>query len=124
MLSRLSQSQSLLDRLRRQRWRGKRLMEPRPEVAVDEQIHPQQRDEIRQGPAKARLELQELEQHQGDQRGPDLNVERVGRGADKRFDAQVLFERLEEELDLPPVLINARDGGGAECQVIRQELQP
>src|SRR5260221_10827590 len=107
MLSKLCESQRLLDGLENERRGRKRLVEPCPEIAVDEQIHPQQRHQIRQRPPKARLQLQVLEQQQRNQGGPNLNVQRVGRCADRRLHPQILFERVEEELDLPPVLINA-----------------
>ena len=42
--------------------------------------------------------MQVLEYEQGDQRRPDLNLQSVFAGADEGFDAQVLFERLEEQL--------------------------
>ena len=114
-------------RLHRFGWQGrtdKRVMDPRPDIPIDKEVHAQQRDEIRQGPSEARLQLQVFEQQQRNQGGPDLRMEGVGRGADKCLHAQILFERFEKELDLPSILVDARDGGGAQCQVIRQEFKP
>ena len=74
MLSKLPGSnQHPLDRFRcEQRRRGKRLIEPRPQVTIRKQIHPQQGDEIRQRPSEGGFEPQVLEEEQRDQRGPDL----------------------------------------------------
>ena len=38
-------------------------------------------------------------------------------------DLEVLLERLEEQLDLPPVLVDGDDRGGPEGQVVGQEDQ-
>jgi hypothetical protein len=76
VLSKLSEGQRLLDGLGRQRRRGERIVEPRPEAAIDEQVHPQQGDEIRERPAEARFQLQVLQDQERDQRRPDLNVHR------------------------------------------------
>ena len=49
--------------------------------------------------------------------------ERVARRADEGLDAQVLLERFEEQLDLPAVLVDARDGRRPEAEVVGQEDQ-
>jgi hypothetical protein len=44
-------------------------------------------------------------------------------GPHERLDLEVLLQRLEEQLDLPAVLVDRRDRRGAEGQVVRQEDQ-
>lgn len=56
-------------------------------------------------------------------RGPDLNLQGVGAGADKGLDAQVLLQRLEEQLDLPPLAVNIGDGGGGEAAMVGEKHQ-
>ena len=41
---------------------------------------------------------------------PDLSPYGVGRATDKGFDLEVLFEGLEEQLDLSAVLVDGGDG--------------
>ena len=88
-----------------------------------EEIHPQERDEIRQRPAKAGAQLQVLEQQDGDERGPHLDLQGVGAGPHEGLDLQVLLQRFEEQLDLPALLVERRNGRGPEGQVVRQERQ-
>ena len=45
--------------------------------------------------AEAGAQLQVLEQKQGNQRGPDLNLQSVGAGADEGLDAKILLQRFE-----------------------------
>lgn len=58
--------------------------------------------------------MKKLEQHDGDQCCPNLNAHRVGGGAHEGLDLEVLFESFEEELDLPALLIDCGNGGGAQ----------
>ena len=67
-------------------------------MAIDEQLLAQQSGEIGQAPAEAGTQLQVLEQEQCDQGGPDLNLQGIGAGTDEGLDAEILFERLEEQL--------------------------
>ena len=101
----------------------KGLIEPGEQIAVDEQLLAQQGGEIGQAPAKAGAQLQVLEQEQGNERGPDLNLQSVGAGADERLDAQVLFERLEEQFDLPALAVDGGDGGGGKAAMIGEKHQ-
>jgi len=39
------------------------------------------------------------------------------------LDLQVLFERLEEQFDLPAIFVDRQDGGSAEAVVVAQEYQ-
>jgi hypothetical protein len=61
-----------------------------------EEMHPQQRHQVRQRPGEARVQLQLLEEQHRDQRGPDLHLEGIGAGPHEGLDLQVLFQRLEE----------------------------
>ena len=117
MLSELRKAERLLSRLGRDRWGGERLVEPGPEVPVDKQIHAQQRHEIRQRPAEAGLQLQIREEQQGNQRGPDLGVQGVGRRTevnDRRIQA--------EQLVLEAKLVARGDRLTARQRVIKDRL--
>ena len=54
---------------------------------------------------------------------PDLGAHRVGAGAIKGFDAQMLLDPLEEEFDLPTGSIELGDGQGRHGEVVGQEDQ-
>jgi len=62
------------------------------------------------------------EQIDGDGR-PDLSAHRVGRGAVKGFDAQMLLDPFEEEFDLPAAAIKLGDGQRRDGEVVGQEDQ-
>jgi len=81
------------------------MIDPKPQIAVDEQLLSQERDQVRQRPTERRLQLQVLDQQHGDQGRPDLRLQRVGRGAGKGLNAQSAAgdgtrsrERSEERL--------------------------
>ena len=99
------------------------MIQPVPQIAVAHEIETQERHQIREGPAQATFELQVAQQQHRNERGPHLNLERIGRSADKGFDLQVLLEGLEEQLDLPALLVNGSDGGGAKLEMIGQKDQ-
>lgn len=52
----------------------------------------------------------------------NLDKDGVFRVADKAFDAQVLFDFAEEDLNAPAFLVNVDDGTGGQAEVIRQEF--
>ena len=101
----------------------KRLIDPGEQIAVDKQLLAQQSGEIGQAPAEACTQLQVLEQEQCDQGGPDLNLQCIGAGADESFDAEVLFERLEEQFDLPALTVDSGDSGGGKAAMIGEKHQ-
>ena len=49
---------------------------------------------------------------------PHLNADRVLRRAVERLDAQVLFDPFEEELHLPPLLVELRDDERRQVEVV------
>jgi hypothetical protein len=104
-----------------QRWGLEGMIDPGPQLAIDEQLLTQQGDQIGQAPPEAGAELEIFEQKQGDERGPYLNLQ--GAGADKGFNAQVLFEGLEKQLDLPAAFVDLGDGGGSEMTMIGEKDQ-
>src|ERR1039457_2204815 len=53
--------------------------------------------------------------------GPDLGAHRVGRGAIKGFDAEMLLDPFEEQFDLPASPIQLRDGPSRHGEVVGQE---
>ena len=62
-------------------------------------------------------------QHVGAYGRPDLSLHGVLACAEKVLDAQVLFDPLEEEFDLPAVFVESCDGGGRQTGVVGQEDQ-
>ena len=54
---------------------------------------------------------------------PDLGAHRVGAGAVKGFDAQMLFDPFEEQFDLPAAAIELGDGQRRDREVVGQENQ-
>ena len=54
---------------------------------------------------------------------PDLGAHRVGAGAIKGFDAQMLLDPFEEEFDLPAAPIQLRDGQRRDGEVVGQKDQ-
>ena len=62
-------------------------------------------------------------QHVGADGRPDLSLHGVLACAEKVLDAQVLFDPLEEEFDLPAVFVQGCDGGGRQTGVVGQEDQ-
>jgi len=75
--------------------RLKRLIDPGEQVAIDAHLLAQQGGEIGQTPDEAGAQLQVLEQQQGDQGGPDLNLQGVGAGADEVLLRRFCFRALK-----------------------------
>ena len=97
MLSKLSKVE---DRLDGNSWvarRFVRFIDPLPQIPMDKEIQAQQRNEVREAPLDAAAHLQILENEDGDQCCPNLDAHRVGAGADKGFDLELLLEQFEKE---------------------------
>lgn len=60
--------------------------------------------------------MKPLEQEHGNQGCPNLDAEGVFAGAHESLDLEILFESFEEEFDLPAILVDGGDGGGAKLQ--------
>ena len=54
---------------------------------------------------------------------PDLSAHGVFSCAKERFDAQILFDPLEEEFDLPAALVDRGNGKGGEIEMVCKEDQ-
>lgn len=105
------------------RWRGEWFVEPDYEIAISEEIHPQPRHEIGQTPDKPGRPLQIAQHQHRDQCRPNLRLSPVAPGADERFDPQVLLQGLEKQFNLPAILADGGDGGGAEAGMIGEKHQ-
>jgi len=68
-----------------------------------EEIHAQERSEIGQAPTETRGLLQTAQEQHRDQCESKLSLGLIRRGADEGLDLQILFDRLEEQLDLPRI---------------------
>ena len=86
----------LLGQLPRRRRSLQRIVEPRPQVPEDEQLLAQQGRQIGKRPAKAGLHLQVLQDQHGNQRRPDLRLDRIGAGAQERLHFRGLFQALKK----------------------------
>src|ERR1700733_1171674 len=75
-------------------WGSKGFVQPSPEIPVDEEIEAQEGDQVRQTPGQGAAHLQVLQEQDGDQCCPNLNVHRVRARAHEGLDLQVLLERL------------------------------
>ena len=56
-----------------------------------------------------------------DQCCPNLRFDRIGRCANEGLEFQVLLERLEQEFDLPAILVDRGDGAGPETMMMGDE---
>lgn len=101
--------------------RGEGFVEPGHQIAVGEEIHAQERDEVGQAPSETGGQLQVTQQQHRDQRRPNLRLDGIGRGADEGLDLQVLLERLEEQFDLPAILVDRGNGGSPEAMMVGDE---
>lgn len=61
------------------------------------------------------------DQHVSRDGAPDLRLYCVLAVADETFDAQMLLDPLEEQLDLPATLVECRDSQRRQCGVVGQE---
>jgi hypothetical protein len=52
---------------------------------------------------------------------PNLNLHGIFTGADKRFNLQVLLERLKKQLNLPSILVNPANRTGRKVHMIGQQ---
>ena len=72
------------------------------QVAIDKQLKTEHGDQIGEGPAECRLQLQVAQHQHRDQGRPDLRVHRVRSGAQERLNLQILFYRLKQRVNRLP----------------------
>ena len=77
--------------------------------------------EVRERPGEARLELEILQEQDRGQCCPNLRLQGVRCRPHEGLDLQVLLDGLEEDLDLPAVLVDGGDGRGGEHEIVGQE---
>jgi hypothetical protein len=95
--------------------------EPGPEVPIGQQIEAEECREIRETPRPGGRQLQKLQQTHRQQGDPDLDLSRVLSRADEGFAPEMLLQGLNEQLDLPPLLIDGGNGSGGQMPEIGQE---
>ena len=66
------------------------------------------------------LLFQDGDQHINAHGDPDLCLHRVGRGAEKALDVQILFDPFEEQLDLPAAFVELGDSQRRQREVVGQ----
>ena len=74
-----------------------------------------------EGAGQPELLVQDGDHDVSAHRDPDLGPHRVGAGAVVVFDAQVAFDPLEEEFDLPPGFVEQGHAQGGDPEVVGQE---
>ena len=65
-----------------------------------------------------RSQLKEPKDQHGNQCCPNLNLYGIGTGSHEGLDLEVLLQRFKEDLHLPTVFVDGRDGGCPELQLI------
>lgn len=121
MLSKVSQGESQLYGVGLPDRDSERVVEPRPQVAVCQQVEAQHGRQVGETPPPRRLHLHELQEQDRDQCCPNLRLDRVLAGAHEGLDLEVLLDCLEKELDLPTVPVDAADGGRGECPLVGEQ---
>jgi len=76
-----------------------------------------------QTPGNVELLLYEGQQNVHADGNPDLGLHRIFGGAIEGLDSKVLFDPLEEQLDLPATLVDLGDGQGGEEKIVGKEHQ-
>ena len=98
-----------------------RVVKPVAQIAVGEEVEPKHGGQVGERPPGLRQVVKPLEHEQGEQGCPNLDAQRVVAGADEALDLQVLFERFEEEFDLPTLFVDVGDGRSAEVEVVGEQ---
>jgi len=88
------------------------------EIASVKKVDLEQAQPLSEQDSQPSFEPQERQDQVGDQCYPDLGHDGVLRGAQEGLDLQILFKRFEDQLDLPPLLVNRRNRGGAQMEGI------
>jgi hypothetical protein len=86
---------------------------------MHKEVQAQQSDQVGETPAQPAAHLQILQEEDGNQCCPNLDMHGVGARAHEGLDLQVLLERLEEEFNLPALLVDRGDGRCRQLEVIR-----
>src|SRR4030066_1523354 len=123
MLSELTEKEFELFGFIRNRWYFKRFIEPSPKISMSKEVHSQQGHEIRKGPVKLGAKLEETENQHRNQCCPNLDLNGIGTGPHKGLDLKVLFQGFKEDLNLPTLFVDGRNGGRSQSQVIGQKDQ-
>ena len=69
-------------------------------------MEPKHGHRVRERPGEGRAETEVLEEQDGNQCCPNLNQKGVLRCSHEGLNLQILLDRLEKDLDLPPVLVH------------------
>ena len=93
----------------------------RKEIPTIKQIELQQANHLLKTPVDATAELDPGQQQIGTHGNPDLRQHRISGGAEKGLYLEVLLDALEEQLDLPPRLVDVSDGLCRQTEVVGQK---
>jgi hypothetical protein len=67
--------------------------------------------------------MQDAQQHEGDQRGVDLEAHGVFAAAPEGADLEVLLEPFEQQLNVPALFVEPRDLGGRALEIVGQQAK-
>jgi hypothetical protein len=123
MLSRLGKCESELFMLVGIGRYLKRRIHPSPKIPMRKEIKAQKSHEIRERPGEPGTQLQVAQQQHGDQCCPNLSLDGVGAGSHEGLDLEVLFESLEEQLNLPAILVDGCDRRRCQVHMIGEKDQ-
>ena len=97
-------------------------LQPGEQIPVGKENQAQDAGEVGEGETGFGEEVEPPEQQKGDQCCPNLDAHCVFTGSHEGLHLQVLLERFEKQLYLPPVLVNRRDGRRTEIEVIGEQV--
>ena len=96
-------------------------MKPLFEGPISKEVQAKQRGQVGERPIGLGEVMKPFEQQQRDQGCPKLDAEGIFTGANEGLYGEILFQGFEEQFDLPAVLVDGGDGGGAECEQIGEQ---
>src|SRR5690348_7780725 len=93
------------------------------EGAADEEVGAHEEQDVAGGTWRLLAVLGEAHQQVGDERDGDLGADGVLGGAGEAADPEVLLDPLEEQLDLPALLVEGGDLLGRAVEVVGEQAQ-
>ncbi len=98
-------------------------VQPPEQVTIDEPLMPQLCCQIRQRPPERRHELQVTQDEHGDERRPDLHLDRIGVRSKEHLDLESLHDRLEEQPHLRAIYVDRRNRRRSKPKMVGQKSE-